>query len=69
MFPANEAAVCGNWLALPIREASSDLVIGDGSINCLTYPAGVSRTRRDSLRTAPRQWPAGSALLSAGGAT
>jgi hypothetical protein len=34
------AMVCADWLAPPRREASYDVVIGDGSINSLAYPAG-----------------------------
>ena len=39
-IPGRRAMVCADWLASPRKEASSDVVIGDGSINCLTYPAG-----------------------------
>ena len=39
-IPGRRAMVCGDWLALPRRGASCDVVVGDGSINCLTYPAG-----------------------------
>ena len=38
--PGQRAMVRGDWLRLPLREASRDIVIGDGSINCLPYPAG-----------------------------
>lgn len=38
--PGQRAMVCGDWLALPRRETSCDVVIGDGSINCLAYPDG-----------------------------
>jgi hypothetical protein len=47
------AMLCGDWLALPRREASCDIVIGDGSINCLTYPAGycaLAETMSRALR-------------------
>ena len=46
--------VCGDWHALPRAERSCDFVVGDGSINCLSYPdgyralaAGVHRVLRD----------------------
>jgi hypothetical protein len=53
--PGERAMVCGNWLAMPVREASCDVAVGDGSINCLSYPEGfralaetVSRLLRGS---------------------
>lgn len=30
-----QRAVCGNWLALPLRSGSCDLVIGDGSLSMI----------------------------------
>ena len=30
--------VCANWLAMPRKPSSCDIVVGDGSINCLNYP-------------------------------
>jgi hypothetical protein len=36
--PGKRWAVCGSWLVLPRRESSCDIVIGDGSMNCLRYP-------------------------------
>ena len=48
--PGRRRAVCADWLAMPFRPQSFDLVLGDGSINCVRYPAsfhtlvsGVSR--------------------------
>lgn len=44
VWPGNiagkRAAVCGNWLGLPLRESSCDVMVGDGSMNCLRYPDG-----------------------------
>jgi SAM-dependent methyltransferase len=44
VWPGNVAkkrwAVCGDWLALPRPESSCQVVVGDGSINCLRYPDG-----------------------------
>jgi SAM-dependent methyltransferase len=44
VWPGNVAGirnvVCGDWLSLPRRPSSCDVVIGDGSINCLRYPGG-----------------------------
>jgi SAM-dependent methyltransferase len=39
-IPGKRAVVCADWLSLPLRNASCDVVVGDGSINCLTYPDG-----------------------------
>lgn len=36
--PGERWAVNGNWLSLPKRPSSCDIVIGDGSMNCLRYP-------------------------------
>jgi hypothetical protein len=36
-IPGERRIVCGDWLALPRRENSCDMVVGDGSINCLSY--------------------------------
>lgn len=33
-------AVCGNWISLPARPSSCDIAIGDGSMNCVSYPDG-----------------------------
>jgi SAM-dependent methyltransferase len=33
-------AVCGNWMRLPTRPSSRDIAIGDGSMNCVSYPDG-----------------------------
>ena len=42
VWPGNikrtRAAVCANWCALPLRDSSCDVVIGDGSLCCLRYP-------------------------------
>ena len=39
-IPRKRRVVCGNWLALPLRESCCSVVIGDGSMNCLPYPDG-----------------------------
>lgn len=36
-------AVKGDWLELPCAPASCSAAIGDGSFNCLEYPAGYKR--------------------------
>ena len=52
--PRNRWVVCGHWLAMPRRDRSCDVVIGDGSMNCVRYPddfravaAEVCRLLRD----------------------
>jgi SAM-dependent methyltransferase len=53
-IPGRSWVVCGDWHALPRQERSCDFVVGDGSINCLSYPvdyralaAVVHRVLRD----------------------
>jgi len=41
--PGRRAMVCGDWLNPPLPKRSCDIVIGDGSINCLPYPIGFRR--------------------------
>jgi hypothetical protein len=41
-------AVRGDWLQLPKRPSSCDVVIGDGSINCMKYP-GTLRELAEAL--------------------
>lgn len=36
---ANRSALCADWLALPVPDQSFDLVIGDGSLAALRFPA------------------------------
>ena len=48
--------VLADWRCLPFPQAGADIVVGDGSINCLRYP--------DSLRTCARSV---SRILSADG--
>ena len=33
----------GNWLSLPLEDASCSIVVGDGSFNCLEFPNGVEQ--------------------------
>ncbi len=39
-------AVCADWRALPCPPASREIVLGDGSINCLPYPEGYRALAR-----------------------
>ncbi|HVZ20943.1 MAG TPA: methyltransferase domain-containing protein [Vicinamibacterales bacterium] len=36
-------AIMGNWLELPCAAGTFSAVLGDGSFNCLEYPAGYQR--------------------------
>jgi len=36
-------AICSDWLASPLADGCCDLVIGDGSINFVSYPDGCRR--------------------------
>jgi len=36
--PRRRAALLADWRALPLRPASRDIVIGDGSLSCVRYP-------------------------------
>jgi SAM-dependent methyltransferase len=38
--PRARMALCADWCALPLRESTCDVVIGDGSFSCLRYPHG-----------------------------
>ena len=52
-IPSKRRAVCGDWLSLPQAHASCDVVIGDGSMNCVRYPDGfraLARSVRSILR-------------------
>jgi hypothetical protein len=59
-IPSKRRAVCGDWLALPQAPASCDVVIGDGSMNCVRYPEGFRALAR-SVRSVLR--PDGALLL------
>jgi len=59
-IPSRRRVVCANWLALPRPQASCDVVIGDGSMNCLRYPDGF-RALAQSIRGVLR--PEGVLLL------
>jgi SAM-dependent methyltransferase len=51
-IPGKRWVACGDWLALPRPNSSCDVVIGDGSLNCLRYPDGfraVAKNIRDLL--------------------
>jgi SAM-dependent methyltransferase len=50
-IPGKRWVVCGDWLALPRPNSSCDVVIGDGSLNCVRFPDGlraVAKNVRDA---------------------
>jgi SAM-dependent methyltransferase len=49
-IPLQRRAVCGDWLALPLPDASCGVVIGDGSMNCLPYPDGYRKLAAEVRR-------------------
>jgi SAM-dependent methyltransferase len=52
-IPDQRWVVCGDWFALPRPNSSCDVVIGDGSLNCVRYPDGLralAKNIRDVLR-------------------
>ena len=62
MLAAIRGAVEGDWLWLPVRDASLDLAVGDGSLSALPYPDGyrkLASTLREKLK------PGGALLLRA----
>jgi hypothetical protein len=48
-IPSKRRAVCGDWLSLPQSPASCDVVVGDGSMNCVRYPDGFRALARSVL--------------------
>jgi hypothetical protein len=42
-LPGKRAVVCANWLSMPRAASSCDVVLGDGSMNCLRYPSEFQR--------------------------
>ena len=49
-LPVARAAICGEWLSLPLTDKSCDVVTGDGSANCVPFPEGLRRLAREALR-------------------
>lgn len=54
VWPGNVAgcrvAVCANWLDLPLRPQSYDIVIGDGAMNCVRFPSDFRELSRSIHR-------------------
>jgi SAM-dependent methyltransferase len=47
-------AVCGDWTKLPVRDASCDVVVGDGSFITLQYPEGYAALADEIRRVLKR---------------
>lgn len=43
-------AICGDWGQIPLADNSCDLVLGDGSFNCLDYPNGYQMVLQEIFR-------------------
>lgn len=47
LWPGDQAGIreakLGNWLSLPLEDASCSIVVGDGSFNCLAFPDGIEQ--------------------------
>ncbi len=54
VWPARDvphgAAALADWLAMPLRDGSYDLVVGDGSLSLPRYPGGCAATVREIRR-------------------
>jgi SAM-dependent methyltransferase len=50
-IPGRRRAVQGDWRQLPVRDASYDVALGDGSLNCVRYPDGI-RAAAEAVRRA-----------------
>jgi SAM-dependent methyltransferase len=60
-IPGKRNVLCSDWLTLPFQDRSFDVVIGDGSLNCLPFPkmlralaASIRRVLRDDSILAVR---------------
>jgi SAM-dependent methyltransferase len=51
--PGRRQVVCSDWLALPLHDRCCDVVIADGSLNCVPFPNGL-RALAASVRRAMR---------------
>ncbi len=49
-IPGRRRAVAGSWLSLPVADHSRDVVIGDGSVNCVRYPGDLGDLARSIHR-------------------
>jgi SAM-dependent methyltransferase len=47
---ARDAAICANWLCMPIADASIDLALADGALSALPYPSGYRDFFRELRR-------------------
>ncbi|MGA7410526.1 MAG: hypothetical protein WBW33_08570, partial [Bryobacteraceae bacterium] len=49
-IPLKRWVVCGSWRAIPRAARSCDVVLGDGAINCVRYPAGCRDVAAEAWR-------------------
>ena len=49
-LPRFRAVVQADWLALPLKGSSRDVVIGDGSFSCVRYPEGFRTLTSEARR-------------------
>lgn len=47
---SNAAALCANWLSLPLVDGSADIVVGDGSLSLLAFPGEYRELARELAR-------------------
>jgi SAM-dependent methyltransferase len=50
VLPVGRAAVCGEWFSLPFASQSLDVITGDGSANCVSYPEGLRKLAEETRR-------------------
>src|ERR1700676_5795204 len=49
--PGVRSAACGDWRAIPAPTSSFNLVVGDGSLNCLPFPNVLEAVLEELSRT------------------
>src|ERR1700722_3386863 len=48
--PGNRQVLAASWLSLPLETGSIDMVLGDGSLNCVRYPDDVHAAAQEVKR-------------------
>ena len=49
-LPGARAAVCGGWFSLPFVNHSFEVITGDGSANCVSFPEGLRELAEETHR-------------------
>ena len=49
-LPVARVAVCGAWSSLPVASQSFDVITGDGSANCVSFPEGLQKLAEEAHR-------------------